>query len=145
MKISSKQIVKTLEHHATRAEIYKLFTTHEGLKTFFGEDNHIEITPGGPYEIYFLLDNPIGLRGGEGCQVLSFIPNRMLSFTWNAPPQFPEIRSSTYHTWVVLEFMDKRLQLTHLGWPEDPEWSKVYDYFDRAWGIVMDNLSKIIG
>jgi len=83
---------------------WEKWTTPAGLKTFFGQDNKVELTPGGPYEIYFLLDNPAGTRGGEGNQVLSFLPPKMLSFTWNAPPSIPEIRNHTHKTWVVVQF-----------------------------------------
>lgn len=143
MQITDKQIIKHISHDLTRKEAYELFTTSEGLKLFFGEDNRIEITPGGPYEIYFLMDNPPGIRGGEGCKVLSFIPNKMLSFTWNAPPQYDAVRNATYKTWVVLEFEDMGLTLTHLGWPEGQEWDEVYNYFDRAWSIVLSNLKAV--
>lgn len=143
MKITDKMIVKTLEHNKTAQEAYSLFTTREGLLQFFGRDNHIEMTPFGPYEIYFLMDNKPGLRGGEGCQVLSFVPSKMLSFTWNAPPDFMSVRNSSYHTWVVINFEDNYLELRHIGWPEDPEWEPVYDYFKRAWSMVLENFNKI--
>ncbi len=118
------------------------WTTHEGLLTFFGKDNRIELMPGGPYEIYFLMDNPAGLRGGEGCTVLSFLLEEMLSFTWNAPPEFKEIRESKYHTWVAVNFKEvlslkTEVILTHLGWTEDELWKPVYEYFEEAWDIVL--------
>jgi len=37
------------------------------------------MTPGGLFEIYFLLDNPEGTRGGEGNQVLSFLPKKSVT------------------------------------------------------------------
>jgi hypothetical protein len=67
----------------------------------------------------------------------------MFSFTWNTP-QFPELRYSGHHTWVVLEFIpidNKTLvRLTNLGYP--PEWEEAYRYFDKAWDYVLDNLVK---
>lgn len=88
------------------------------------------------------MDNPAGLRGGEGCKLLSFLPKEMLSFTWNAPPEFKEIRESPYHTWVVVNFKAKsnietEVTLTHLGWPDDKSWDPVYKYLDEAWDIVL--------
>ena len=38
------------------------------------------------YELHFLEDAPEGRRGSESCRVLAFVPERLLSFTWNAPP-----------------------------------------------------------
>jgi len=142
VKIAEKKITKTATLYSPVEEVWERWTTREGLRTFFGEDNNVELTPGGPFEIYFSMDQPAGMRGSEGCTVLSFVPYHMLSFTWNAPPKFREARESAYHTWVVVEFkpVDGRtteVTLTHLGWPEGGEWDQVRDYFENAWGTVM--------
>jgi uncharacterized protein YndB with AHSA1/START domain len=92
MRISDKQIKKTRAINEPVEKLWRRWTTHEGLKTFFGADNKIELMPGGAFEIYFLINNPVGLRGSEGCKVLSYLPYQMLSFSWNAPPQNKEIR-----------------------------------------------------
>ncbi len=62
-RVLSKEVV--LE--APLAEVWKAWTTTEGVETFFGPRAHIEATPGGPYEIYFNLGLPEGLRGSETC------------------------------------------------------------------------------
>ena len=142
LKISDRKIIKSTIVNMPVDLVWWKWTTHEGLLTFFGEDNKVELTPGGAYEIYFNMDVPAGSRGAEGCTVLSYIPERMLSFTWNAPPKFREARESPHHTWVVVEFKslceDKtQVTLTHLGWPEDEDWNGVYLYFAEAWDSVM--------
>jgi len=147
MEVTHKQIVKTKTINQPLDTVWWRWTTHEGLKTFFGSDNKIELMPNGAFEIYFLLDNPAGLRGSEGCKVLSFLPQRYFSFSWNAPPQFDEVRKSDYKTWIVVEFnaiSDKQTQitLTHLGWPDDERWMPVFDYFSKAWDVALNNLSK---
>ncbi len=147
MEVTNKQIVKTKTINQPLDTVWWRWTTHEGLKTFFGSDNKIELMPNGAFEIYFLLDNPAGIRGSEGCKVLSFLPQRYFSFSWNAPPQFEEVRKSDYKTWVVVEFnaiSDKQTQitLTHLGWPDDERWMPVFDYFSKAWDVALNNLSK---
>jgi len=67
----------------------------------------------------------------------------MLTFSWNAPPKFKEVRGQ--HTWVVVELealpeSRTRLRLTHYGFGRGDEWNQVHAYFDRAWGRVMTNL-----
>ncbi len=57
-----------------------MWTTSEGLRAFFGVDNRIEMVSGGAFEIYFLMENEYGLRGSEGCKVISLLPQKMLSF-----------------------------------------------------------------
>lgn len=140
-------IHKTRTISCSTYEAWHKWTTHEGLLTFFGRDNKIELYPGGAFEIYFLLDNPYGLRGSEGCKVLSYIPEKMFSFTWNAPPHFKQIRKGNIYTWVVITFYAEKdtttkLDLQHLGWHEGEDWQAVYDYFEKAWDQVLDNFVK---
>ncbi len=147
MEISDKTIAKTKLVQQSLDTLWWRWTTHEGLKTFFGSDNKIELTPNGAFEIYFITKNHYGLKGSEGCKVLSFQPKRYFSFSWNAPPQFDEVRKSVYKTWVVVEFnpvSDNQTQitLTHLGWPVDEKWTPVFNYFSQAWDEVLNNLSK---
>jgi len=147
MELSDKQIVKIVTIDQSTDKLWWQWTTHEGLKTFFGKDNKIEMSLNGAFEIYFLTDKPVGLKGSEGCKVLSYLPKKYFSFSWNAPPQFEAVRNSDYKTWVVVEFdpitdHKTRITLTHLGWPKDERWSPVFDYFSQAWEVVLNNLSK---
>ncbi|MBT3229081.1 MAG: SRPBCC domain-containing protein [Candidatus Marinimicrobia bacterium] len=145
--MNNKRLHKSILVQADLKSSWEKWTTHAGLKTFLGLDNKIELTPGGPYEIYFLLDNPEGTRGGEGNQVLSFLPPRMLSFTWNAPPTIPEVRNHSHKTWVVIQLEEvdarqTRVSLDHLGWLDGEKWDETYAYFDHAWEIVLDSLKE---
>jgi uncharacterized protein YndB with AHSA1/START domain len=88
----------------SRAEVWRLLSTNEGWKQFLGTESAIELTPGGKFEVYFSSDAPAGSRGSEGCTVLSYIPNEMLSYSWNAPPKFAHARAR--HTWVVIRLED---------------------------------------
>ena len=48
----------------------------------------MDLRIGGPFELYFGgPDVPHDQRGSNGCQVLTYVPGEMLSFTWNAPPK----------------------------------------------------------
>ena len=49
------------------------------------------------------------------------------------------------HTWVVVQFepvdaSSTRVTLTHLGWQTGGEWGQVFDYFVRAWDVVLGRL-----
>jgi uncharacterized protein YndB with AHSA1/START domain len=145
--INKKIIEKTRTVNCSIDSVWWKWTTHEGLKTFFGVDNKVNLEIGGEYEIYFVLNNPNGQKGGEGNKILSFLPNKMLSFTWNAPPQFSDIRNHNHKTWVVLDFEavseNKTLvKLNHLGWLDGKNWDTVYSYFDGTWSMVLDWLEK---
>lgn len=141
-----KQIIKERIINKSKEFLYEKWTTKDGLNSFFSQDNNIEVKPFGKYEIYFTKDSLVKARGSEGCIVLSFIPNKMISFTWNVPPQFKELRDAKGYTWVVIEFLkaddNTLVRLTNLGYPDDILWDSVYRYFDSAWDIVMDRLVK---
>jgi len=144
---NNKIIKKTRVVNCSIDTVWWKWTTHEGLLTFFGPDNKIALKLDGAFEIYFLMDNPKGLRGSEGCKIISYVPKEMMSFTWNAPPEYPEIRNHKHKTWVVVSFkpVDKNnteVTLKHLGWLTGKEWDKVYNYFDAAWLTVLNWLEE---
>ncbi len=143
--IRPENIVVETVVSASARRCFDLWSSSEGLAEWWLPTTRVELRPGGFYEIFFAPDLPWGRRGGEGCRVLSFLPGRMLSFTWNAPPTFAHTRSR--HTWVVLQFDEQdrgtRVRLTHLGWPaaeweSEPEWAQTFSYFERAWTTVFD-------
>jgi len=147
MKISPQNIYKEISINRSIDKCWWQWSCHEGLLTFFGEDNLIKLAIGGTFEIYFSKQEPEGLRGSEGCKILSFVPKRQLTFSWNAPPSFPDIRNADHYTWVTLNFqrLDNehcKLSLTHAGWPEDGSWQAVYEYFDQAWDKVFQGFEK---
>lgn len=142
---ADRVLEKTVVVAAPVADVYRTWTTPEGMKSFIAQGAVIEMKPGGKYEIYFDTSAPEGQRGSEGCEVLSFVENRMLSFTWNAPPQFPEVRQQ--RSFVVVHFSpiagnQTRVDLTHGGWGQGEQWDKVYDYFDKAWTVVLTSLKE---
>lgn len=137
--------------NAPRSEVFKTYTTSDGWKDMFGVNTKIEARPGGAWEVYFSMDPPEGSRGSEGCTVLSILPDRMLSHSWNAPPKFAHARAE--RTWVVVEFEDltpttTRVRLTHLGFTQQAaqhadhadEWKEVRGYFANAWPRVLEAL-----
>jgi uncharacterized protein YndB with AHSA1/START domain len=142
---SDRILRKEILVSASLEDVWHAWTTNEGAQTFFSSQTNIKLYLGGPYEIYFILDNPPGLRGSEDCHILSYLPQSMLAFEWNAPPDFGPLRG--INTQVVLQFErinqnETKVILSHLGWGKGEQWDKIYDYFDRAWGFVLGNLKK---
>lgn len=132
-------------------KVWASLATGDGWKTFLGTDATIEMRPGGKFEVLFVPEAPEGQQGSEGCTVLSYLPERMLSFTWNAPPQFPSVRAAEHKTIVVIDLMkagaDRTLvRLTQHGWPgageTSAEWDGAFEYFSKAWPGVLEALAK---
>jgi len=117
-------------------EVWDAWTTEEGVKSFFAPACNIHLSVDGPYEILFDPESEPGQRGAEGVRIMAFEPKRMLSITWNAPPEMSEVRKQWTHVVIRFEETAKgqtKVTLTHDGWGEGEEWDKAFAYFTRAW------------
>jgi len=138
-------LFKTAVVNAPLADVWKAWTTTEGVKSFFAPDALVEAVPGGRFEIYFSKDAPQGSRGSEGCKVLSVEPMRSFAFDWNAPPSMPAVRAKRTNVQLLFEELgprEVRVRLVSLGWGKGDEWLKAHEYFDKAWSFVLANLEK---
>jgi uncharacterized protein YndB with AHSA1/START domain len=70
---------------ASPAEVFRLWTTEQGTRSFFAPDGHVEARAGGRYEMIFNpAGDPEGARAGtRGAKVLRFEPDRRLDFEWS--------------------------------------------------------------
>jgi uncharacterized protein YndB with AHSA1/START domain len=142
----SRRLEKAVLVEATPEKVWRAWTTVEGTKTFFAPDARIDLRINGAYEILFDTAEPEGRKGSEGCKILSYVPERMLSFSWGAPPQFEQSRAEMAQ-WVVI-FMDPvgetrtLVRVLEFGWKDTDEGEQVYRYFDRAWNGVLGSLSS---
>ena len=125
-------------------EVWEAWTTPAGIRRFFAPACRVNLRVDGAYELLFDLDAPHGEQGGEGMRILALQPKRMISFTWNAPPELLSVRGQ--HTHVMVEFepenlIQTRVTLTHDGWGEGGEWDQAYEYFSQArFTIVLPRL-----
>lgn len=95
----------------------------------------IDLRVGGAFELRFV---PGASRGTEGCRILSYVPDRMLSFSWKNPPH---LSGGNVLTWVVLTFTavagGTEVELVHNGFPLGPEGERSVEYFRQAWRRVL--------
>lgn len=136
-----REIVVEETIDASATDIWKAWTTTEGIESWLAGKADIELSIGGKYEIYFDPDAPAGSRGSEDCRVLSYSPREMLSFSWNAPPSIPKLRDAGVKTWVVVNIeptsdSQTKLTITHLGIKDGPDWDAYLAYFEAAWPNV---------
>lgn len=137
-------LAMSIEINASVDSVWSRWTTESGRKKFFAPSSKMELTTLGFMEILFVPQAPEGQRGAENNRVLSFQDKQMLSFTWDAPPSFPEVRKQ--RTIVVVRFeklTDKKTKLTlrQMGWGHGADWDGVYNYFTKAWSeMVLPNL-----
>ncbi len=142
---TDRAIFEKITVKANVDDVWRAWTTTDGIKTFFAPDAKVELRVDGPFEIYI---NPLaeaGQKGAEDMRILAFQDKKMLTFTWNAPPFLPEARKQ--RTVVIVRFISRGDSLTdvtlqHVGWGEGNEWDKAFDYFTKAWPSVLKNLKK---
>src|SRR5277367_1221310 len=109
------------------AEVWRVWTTSEGAEEFFAEKANIRLAIGGPYEIQFDPKNE--QSGTKGLKILSYAPEEMISFQWNAPTEYPEVRNGG--TWVVVQMRPEgadrtHVTVTHYDWKAGDERDQAY-------------------
>jgi uncharacterized protein YndB with AHSA1/START domain len=138
--VSEKVTVK-----ANVDDVWKAWTTTDGIKSFFAPDAKVELKVDGPFQVYINPFAEPGLKGADDMKIIGFQEKKMLTFTWNAPPSLPEARKQ--RTVVIVRLVSRGDVLTdvtlhHVGWGEGGEWDKAYDYFAKSWPNVLKNLQK---
>jgi len=67
-EILGRVIRKEVKVNTSIEKVWKAWTTNDGATTFFAPKARIELTPGGPYELYFDPEAPKGSQGGEAAE-----------------------------------------------------------------------------
>ena len=142
---AERAIDKEVVLKASLDQAWKVWTTREGITSFFAPDAVIEPRVGGAFHIHMDPGAPAGAKGADDMRFMALQPQKMLSFDWNAPPSLPEARAQ--RSFVVVRFfplteITTRVTLHHTGWGDGGEWDKAYAYFDKAWAGVLGNLQK---
>src|SRR6185436_2069507 len=97
-----RAIVKEVVVKATVETTYRMWTTSEGIQSFFAPEAIVDPRPDGAFHLHFNPFGPPGLKGADDMRFLALQPPRFLSFTWNAPPHLPEARKQ--RTVVTVRF-----------------------------------------
>jgi uncharacterized protein YndB with AHSA1/START domain len=143
-----RQIRIPLTVAATPERVWSLWTTNEGVRSFFAPGSRIELVVDGPYEIFFDPSAPAGKKGADGMRILAIEPNRRIVFTWNAPEHMPYVRAQRTIVSIELSPVGRdstHVVLRHTGWGTGAEWDAAIKYFDGAWnGFVMPLLKHRI-
>lgn len=136
-------------------EAWNLWTTNDGIKKFFAPDCNVNLTLGGPYEIFFFPMKPYGQKGTDSSIVLSYLPMKMLSVEWGVPRWFEARKLATEQfnrTYLVLLFSEGStpnntvLDFYHLGFGKGSDWQGVVEYFDspEGWQSIFKRLESYI-
>src|SRR5580658_266142 len=112
-----KALIVEVTVPATQAEVWKAFTTSEGLSTWLTPNAVVDLREGGEWTAKF----PGGSTGGG--TILSFVPERELVISALAPDKFPTVRAT--RTKAQFQFEAKGgstvVRLTQTGWKDGDE------------------------
>jgi uncharacterized protein YndB with AHSA1/START domain len=124
--------------------VWSRWSSEKGIRKFFAPACNYELKTFGKLDILFAPQAPAGQRGAEDNLILAVEEKKMVSFTWDAPPQYPEIRKQ--RTLVTVRFYPTTVNqtlvtLSQTGWGQGENWETVRTYFNNAWaGFVLPNL-----
>jgi uncharacterized protein YndB with AHSA1/START domain len=133
-----------IEINASVDSVWARWTTESGRKKFLTPSSKFELATLGYMEVLFDPSAPVGQKGAENNRVLAWQENQMLTFTWDAPPKFPDVRAQ--RTIVIMRFKklsDTKTLVTsrQIGFGTGGNWDVIFDYFKNAWGgFVLPNL-----
>jgi uncharacterized protein YndB with AHSA1/START domain len=147
----ARTISLTAAVEAPAAELYRLFSTTDGVRTLFaGAEAAIGDAVGEPYLVAFDPDrDPEGrIFGTSGCRILALAPPHEISFEWRGPAPFPAMNVEPFPTRVRVRLdaaaggAGTSLRLDHTGFGSGPDWDAAYAFFDRAWRTTLDGLVR---
>lgn len=135
---------------ASPAEVYRLWTTSEGVKKFIAPAAEIDPVVGGRYQVAFdPASDPDGKAYGTyACKILRLEPNHLVAFEWTFPPLGAELNTQPFPTWVEVRIDpvpgqpgQSVVHLQHFGFPHSEKWDKAFAVFrDRNWPHVLATL-----
>jgi uncharacterized protein YndB with AHSA1/START domain len=121
---SEKALVIELTIPAPRAEVWKAFSTSDGLSTWLTPGAVVDLKRGGEWTAHF----PGGKTGGG--TILSFIPEEEIVLSALAPERFPTVRAERTRAQFRFEVTGGStvVRLTQTGWKNGKEWDQAYEY-----------------
>ena len=140
-------LIKETSIQAPLEAVWHAWTSNDGL-AFLSPKSNIDLRIGGPYEWFLQMEaDDHGKRGSEGSHVLAFLPQKMIAFSWTFPPDVPELRYADERTQVVVFFNEAEDGCVHVslhahGWQDGEPWQRGWDYFDHAWGSVLNAMKR---
>jgi uncharacterized protein YndB with AHSA1/START domain len=106
------------------SEVWKAFSTSQGLSTWLTPNAVVELREGGEWTAHF----PGGSTGGG--TIVSFVPEKELVLSALAPDKFPTVRATRTRAKFSFEAKGDAtvVRLTQTGWKDGEEWVKAYEY-----------------
>jgi len=133
-----EKLVIEVEVPAPVGEVWRAFSTSEGLSTWLAPDTTVDLRTGGEWTVHF----PGGSTGGG--TIISFVQEKEMVLAAMAPDKFPHVRAD--RTRAVFQFEARGnstvVRLTQTGWKTGDEWTRAYEYLVAGNAQLMAMLHK---
>ncbi len=146
---SKHSITLEIAVEASPAEVFEMWSTSEGVKSFWVADARIELKDGVCYELFFEPgpNADASLYWMRGTTLRAFENAKSLSFGWSGPAGVPEEHRVFRNTWVELQFeRDEQapaltqVRLTHCGLDAEASGRARRAYVKLYWSNVRRQL-----
>ena len=129
------------------AEVWKAFTTADGLKSWMAPEASIDLRVGGKMLANYRAEGKLGDENTIENTILSFELQRMLSIQATKPPAGFPFASAIKDTWSVMYFepvgADRtRIVICGMGYKDDAESTKMREFFDKGNAHTLEQLRK---
>jgi len=123
---------------APRAEVWKAFSTSEGLSSWLAPNAVVDLKPGGDWMVRF----PGGSSAGG--TIVSFVPQKEIVISALAPEKFPTVRAQRTTARFALEDhgTGTLVRLTQTGWKDGDEWDRAYEYLTAGNAQLLATLHR---
>lgn len=136
---AAKSLVIELEVPAPLHDVWKAFTTSQGLESWLAPKAVVDLRPGGDWVVSF----PGGSSTGGGT-IVSFVPEKELALAALAPDQFPHVRAERTRAVFTFEAHGDAtvVRLRQTGWKTGKEWDSAYEYLIAGNAELMSALHR---
>jgi uncharacterized protein YndB with AHSA1/START domain len=123
---------------AARAEVWKAFSTSEGLSTWLAPGAVVDLKPGGEWMVHFAGSS------SAGGNIVSFVPQKEIVISALAPEKFPTVRAQRTTARFELEDHGREtlVRLTQTGWKDGDEWDRAYEYLTAGNAELLATLHR---
>lgn len=130
---------------APAAEVWRLISTSEGLRSWAAPVAAIDLRVGGEFESSYDPDGRIGAPGNIHNRVVAFAPGEFLVMqVAQAPPGFPHAdvvgKLATVLSLEAVDATHTRVRVTMLGYREGAAFDALYQFFDAGNAYTLNKL-----
>lgn len=132
---------------APPAEVWRMCATTEGITRWMAPNARVDLRVGGTVQTNYDASAELGGPGTITHHILTYEPERLLAFRFDAPDTAPPAAQRGEECWWMIELEPvndgaaTRIRCSMHGFGEGPEWDETYRFFDAGNKWTIDQLA----